>query len=59
MKILAISGSLRAASINTALLCAVARLAPAGISVELYRDLGNLPLFIPTLRPRIYPSLPS
>jgi len=49
MKILAISGSLRAASINTALLCAVARLAPAGISVELYRDLGNLPLFNPDI----------
>ena len=49
MKILAISGSLRAASINTILLCAVARLAPADISVELYRDLGNLPLFNPDI----------
>jgi len=47
MKILAISGSLRAASNNTALLRAVARLAPADISVELFRDLGNLPLFNP------------
>ena len=49
MKILAISGSLRAASINTALLRAVARLAPADISVELYSDLGNLPLFNPDI----------
>lgn len=49
MKILAISGSLRAASNNTALLCAVARLAPADIGVELYRDLGNLPLFNPDI----------
>lgn len=49
MKILAISGSLRAASNNTALLRAAARLAPADISVELFRDLGNLPLFNPDI----------
>jgi NAD(P)H-dependent FMN reductase len=49
MKILAISGSLRTASNNTALLRAVARLAPADISVELYGDLGNLPLFNPDI----------
>lgn len=49
MKILAISGSLRAASNNTALLRAVARLAPAGIAVDVYRDLGNLPLFNPDI----------
>lgn len=49
MKILAISGSLRAASNNTALLRAVARLSPAYISVELFRDLGNLPLFNPDI----------
>lgn len=49
MKILAISGSLRAASNNTALLRAAARLSPAGIGVELYRDLGKLPLFNPDM----------
>ena len=49
MKILAISGSLRAASFNSALLRAVARLAPAGISVVLYRGLGDLPLFNPDI----------
>ena len=49
MKVLTISGSLRAASNNTALLRAVARLAPADISVELFRDLGNLPLFNPDI----------
>lgn len=49
MNVLAISGSLRAASINSALLRAVARLAPADISVELYRDLGKLPLFNPDI----------
>jgi NAD(P)H-dependent FMN reductase len=47
MKILAISGSLRAASINSALLRAVARLVPAGVTVELYGELSNLPLFNP------------
>src|SRR3569832_131437 len=45
MKFLAISGSLRAASLNSALLRAVARLAPADFSVELSRSLGDLPLF--------------
>ena len=49
MNILAISGSLRAASNNTALLRAVARLAPPGIVVELFDDLGNLPLFNPDI----------
>jgi chromate reductase len=49
MKILAISGSLRAASNNSALLRALARLAPENISIELFRDLGNLPLFNPDI----------
>lgn len=43
MKILAISGSLRAASYNTALLRAAAELAPVGVEVELYEDLEALP----------------
>jgi len=49
MKILALSGSLRTASNNTALLRAVARLAPADISVELFGDLGHLPLLNPDI----------
>ena len=49
MKILAISGSLRAASINSALLRAVARLAPADMSITLYLGLGDLPLFNPDI----------
>lgn len=49
MKILAISGSMRAASINTMLLRAVARLAPSYIDVTLYHGLGNLPLFNPDI----------
>lgn len=49
INVVAISGSLRAASGNTALLRALARLAPPEISVELFRELGNLPLFNPDL----------
>src|SRR3954462_926052 len=49
MKILAVSGSLRAASTNTALLRAAALLAPAGGGVGLYRFLGDLPHFNPDL----------
>jgi chromate reductase, NAD(P)H dehydrogenase (quinone) len=49
MRILAISGSLRAASLNSALLRVVARLAPIEMRVELYRGLGELPLFNPDL----------
>lgn len=51
MKILAISGSLRAASINTAALEAIARLAPPGVGVEVYRGLDALPLFNPDREP--------
>jgi len=47
MNVLAISGSLRAASLNSMLLRAAARLAPDDIKVELYRDLGSLPPFNP------------
>jgi chromate reductase len=45
MKILAISGSLRAASHNTALLRAAAELAPDGVETELYDGLAGLPPF--------------
>jgi len=49
MKILAISGSLRNESRNTALLRAVARIAPPEFDVTLYRGLGDLPLFNPDI----------
>lgn len=49
MRILAISGSLRKASLNSALLRAVARIAPPGIEVVLYSGLGDLPLFNPDI----------
>jgi hypothetical protein len=49
MRILAISGSLRAASSNGAVLQAAARLAPAGVEVVHYKGLGDLPHFNPDL----------
>jgi chromate reductase len=49
MRILAISGSLRAASSNTILLNAAAALAPENVEVILYRGLGDLPHFNPDL----------
>jgi chromate reductase, NAD(P)H dehydrogenase (quinone) len=45
MRILAISGSLRADSYNTALARAAAELAPAGVEVELCEGIGDLPLY--------------
>jgi NAD(P)H-dependent FMN reductase len=47
MKILALSGSLRANSINSALLRAAARLAPPEVSITVFKGLGELPLFNP------------
>src|SRR5471032_1144965 len=49
IKILAISGSLRAASVNSMLLRVLKQVAPADIEVRLYRDLGQLPLFNPDI----------
>ncbi len=43
MKVLAISGSLRAGSYNTALARAAAELAPDGIEIEVYDGLGLIP----------------
>jgi chromate reductase len=43
MRVLAISGSLRASSHNTGLLRAAAAVAPAGVRVELYDGLDRLP----------------
>jgi chromate reductase len=47
MRLLAISGSLRAASSNTAVLQAAARFLPPGVTVELFQRLGELPHFNP------------
>jgi NAD(P)H-dependent FMN reductase len=47
VRLLAISGSLRRASGNTAALEALAKLAPDGVKVLVYRDLAKLPPFNP------------
>src|SRR5258708_4921135 len=49
MKILAISGSLRASSSNTAVLRAAAHLAPAGVDIALFEGIADLPFFNPDL----------
>jgi len=49
MKIVAISGSLRAGSSNTAILRAAAKVAPAGMEFAFYEGLGGLPHFNPDL----------
>ena len=49
MRILAFCGSLRRASMNAALLRASARLAPAGVTIEIFDGLAGLPLFNPDL----------
>ncbi len=48
-QILAISGSLRGASSNTAILKAVQQLAPANLEIVLFEGLGELPHFNPDL----------
>jgi NAD(P)H-dependent FMN reductase len=47
MRILAISGSLRASSTNTALVRAIIALAPEDMEITLYDGLGALPYFSP------------
>lgn len=49
LQILALSGSLRVASTNTALLRIARRAAPPGIAVSIYDAIGQLPLFNPDL----------
>src|SRR4029450_8065808 len=46
-RILAVSGSLRARSSNTAALAAASRVAPDGVLVQLYDGLATLPHFNP------------
>ena len=59
LRILAISGSLRAKSVNTAVLQALQSLAPAGLAITLYRGLGDLPHFNPDLDTHAPPAAVS
>jgi chromate reductase len=45
VRILAIPGSLREGSYNVSLARAAAELAPEGVEIEVYEDLGSLPLY--------------
>lgn len=56
MRILALSGSLRAASTNTALLHALARAAEPPLRVEVWTGLASLPAFSPDLEGDLTPA---
>jgi len=47
MKLVAISGSLRAGSSNTAVLRAAVRLAPANVTISIFDGIAQLPFFNP------------
>jgi NAD(P)H-dependent FMN reductase len=49
VQVVAISGSLRRGSTNTALLEAARLVAPSGVNIVLYERIGQLPLFSPDL----------
>ena len=57
--VLALCGSLRAASTNAMLLRAARRLAPPGVAVQIFPNLGELPLFNPDLEARPPPAVTS
>jgi len=56
VRLLAISGSLRAESVNTAALEALARLSPASVQVTLFVGLADIPAFNPDLDGETVPS---
>ena len=56
MRILAVSGSLREGSFNTSLLRAAVEAAPEGVELELWKGLGDLPLYDEDLESRRCPS---
>lgn len=53
LTVLALSGSLRKASLNSAMLEMAADCAPPGLHIKLYRGLGTLPLFNPDLEAQV------
>lgn len=57
MKVIALCGSLRAASINMALLRAAAKLAPQDMQIEVFAGVGDLPLFNIDLEASVPPSV--
>src|ERR1700754_2902589 len=57
IRVLGISGSLRKASYNTAALRAAIELAPPGMEIEVYKGLGNLPLYNEDVRTQGFPPV--
>lgn len=57
LTILALSGSLRKASYNTALIHALSKLVPEGVEVIPFEEIGKLPLFNPDLNIRKIPPV--
>ena len=57
MKVLALSGSLRQASINAALLRATQQLAPPALDFTIFTGVGELPLFNPDLEADLPPAV--
>ncbi|OOG36538.1 NADPH-dependent FMN reductase [Polaromonas sp. A23] len=57
MRVLGISGSLRAASINSALLRVAMRLAPPEVTLTVFPGVGGLPLFNPDLETQLPPQV--
>jgi chromate reductase len=55
IQVLAISGSLRSASFNTALLYAAQELTPEGMSLQIYADLASIPAYDDDVRLAGYP----
>ncbi len=56
MKILALSGSARRNSTNTALLRAVGRAAPEGMDIRIYENIGRLPVYSPDIEAEPLPD---
>ncbi len=59
INILAVSGSVRAASTNGAMLRAAAKLAPEGMTFSYYEGLDSLPHFNPDLDDEGAPQVPT
>ena len=57
MRVLGISGSLRASSINSALLRAAVRLAPPEVTLTVFHGVSELPLFNPDLEASLPPQV--
>ena len=56
VRVLAISGSLRKASSNSALVAAAVRVAPVGVEVSVYEELAEIPPFNPDLDTDMAPA---